>query len=176
MAKALTSDYFSLFDLPCAFQLDLAGLDQRYRELQSEVHPDRFTQADGAQQRIAMQWATRVNEAYQTLKKPLSRAKYMLELLGSDVAVESNTAMPASFLVEQMEWREAVMEARMSADLLALENIEVRLQQDIQDRFERLANCFQSENLVQAAEDVRCLMFLEKLGTEINDALSELDN
>ena len=175
VAKALTSDFFTLFDLPRSFRIEQNLLDTRYREVQSEVHPDRFAQAGEAQRRLSMQWATRANEAYQTLKVPLSRAKYLLELAGHDLAAESNTAMPASFLMEQMEWREAVMEARMSADAAALEQIDDRLCEDIRARFERLAGYFDAERWTQAAEDVRCLMFLEKLAAEISDALADLD-
>jgi len=175
VAKALTSDFFTLFDLPPLFAVDLALLDARYREIQSEVHPDRFAQAGDAQRRLSMQWATRVNEGYQTLKKPLLRAKYLLGLAGHDLDAESNTAMPASFLMEQIEWRESIMEARSSADQAALETLENRLHEEIQTRFEALGALLNSQSWQQAAEDICCLMFLEKLGSEINDALAELD-
>src|SRR5260370_39312892 len=99
-------NHFELFGLPARFDVDLAQLDIRYRELQREVHPDRFAAAPDAERRVSMQLATRVNEAYQTLKSPLKRAVYILQLRGVDPKLETNTAMPTEFLMEQMGWRE----------------------------------------------------------------------
>src|SRR5690349_23456145 len=101
-----TQNHFELFGLPPQFAVDAAALQTRYRELQREVHPDRFARASQAEQRVSMQLATRVNEAYQTLKSPIARAGYLLELQGIDPEFETNTAMPAEFLAEQMEQRE----------------------------------------------------------------------
>ncbi len=112
----LTADFFSLFELPKSFRLSLSELDSRYRDIQAQVHPDRFVNAGDAERRLSMQWATHANEAYQTLKKPLERAKYMLQQAGVDIQAENNTAMPVDFLMEQMEWREAVMDARSGGD------------------------------------------------------------
>ena len=139
----LSANYFELFDLPLRFVLDKAALDRAYRALQAEVHPDKFAHAAEAEQRVAMQRATRVNEAYQALKNPLKRARYLLELAGVDVAVETNTAMPMDFLVEQMEWREAADEARRAGELHELEHLHHRLrgqlapQRCLQDRRQR---------------------------------------
>ena len=105
-----SADHFALFALPRQQALDEAALDQAFRQLQAQVHPDRHARADDAQRRLAMQWSTRVNEAYQTLKSPLRRARYLLTLLGCDPEVENNTAMPADFLLRQMELRETVAE------------------------------------------------------------------
>ena len=104
----LDSDDFELFGLPRRHALDLAALDARWRELQAKVHPDRFATEGPGAQRVAMQWAVRVNEAYQRLKDPLKRAAYLCELGGEPVASETNTAMPAEFLMQQMQWREAL--------------------------------------------------------------------
>ena len=108
----LDSDDFELFGLPRRFALDRAELDARWRELQAEVHPDRFAAEGAAAQRVAMQWAVRVNEAYQRLKDPLKRAAYLCELRGAPIDAENNTAMPPDFLMQQMAWREALDEAR----------------------------------------------------------------
>ena len=107
----LDDDDFTLFGLPRRFALDRAGLDQRWRDLQSEVHPDRFAAQGEAAQRLAMQWAVRVNEAYQRLKDPLRRGAYLCELAGAPIQAENNTAMPPAFLMQQMAWREALDEA-----------------------------------------------------------------
>lgn len=172
----LTADFFSLFDMPRAFRLNLSELDSRFREVQAQVHPDRFAHAGEAERRLSMQWATKANEAYQTLKKPLERAKYLLHLAGHDIQAENNTAMPADFLMEQMEWREAVMEAREGRDHHELEHLHNRLRGDINGRYDELAELLDDAgDLGHATDLVRRLMFLEKLLFEIDDALASLE-
>ncbi|WP_412480271.1 Fe-S protein assembly co-chaperone HscB [Azonexus sp. IMCC34839] len=172
----LSTDFFSLFELPKIFRLNLSELDSRYRDVQAQVHPDRFAHASEAERRMSMQWATRANEAYQTLKKPLERAKYLLHLAGHDLQAENNTAMPAEFLMEQMEWREAVMEARGGGDHHELERLHNRLRSDMVGRFDELAALLDEKQDYAAATDlVRRLMFLDKLLYEIDDALASLE-
>ena len=108
---SLNDSHFDLFDLPPHYALDANKLDDAYRTVQAQVHPDRFAAAGDAQKRIAMQWATRTNEAYQTLRDPLKRATYLLSLRGVDVGAENNTAMEPAFLMQQMEWRENIEDA-----------------------------------------------------------------
>ncbi|HTJ96037.1 MAG TPA: Fe-S protein assembly co-chaperone HscB, partial [Rhodocyclaceae bacterium] len=122
-APDITSDYFALFSLAPAFGLDMAVLEQRFRELQARVHPDKHTHLSEAEQRVSMQWATRANEAFQTLKAPIKRAQYLLSLRGVDPQVERNTAMPMEFLVQQLECRETVAEARSAGNIHALETL-----------------------------------------------------
>lgn len=173
----LTADFFSLFDLPRAFRVNLSELDSRYREVQAQVHPDRFANAGEAERRLSMQWATRANEAYQTLKKPLERAKYLLHLAGHDIKAESNTAMPADFLIEQMEWREAVAEARGGRDHHELERLHNRLRADVGTRYDELGALLDdARDHDRATDRVRRLMFLEKLIHEIDDALASLED
>ena len=107
---SLLQDHFALLGLPRRYRLDGTDLERRYRDVQSRVHPDKHAHLGDADRRQAMQWATQVNAAYQTLKNPLARGRYLLELAGHDPQVEHNTAMPTEFLVEQMELREAVAE------------------------------------------------------------------
>jgi molecular chaperone HscB len=172
----LRADHFSLFGLNRGFRLDLSDLDSRYRDIQAQVHPDRFAHAGDADRRISMQWATHANEAYQTLKKPLERAKYLLQLAGHDIQAESNTAMPAEFLMEQMEWREAVMDARNGGDHHELEHLHNRLRSDINSRYEEIGKLIDDAgDYAQATDLVRRLMFLEKLLYEIDDALASLE-
>ena len=173
----LTADFFSLFDLPKSFRLNLSELDSRYRDVQAQVHPDRFANAPESERRLSMQWATRANEAYMTLKKPLERAKYLLELAGHDLQAESNTAMPADFLMEQMEWREAVMEARSGGDHHELEHLFQRLTSDIAGRYDEIGTLLDvRQDHATATDRVRRLMFLEKLLFEIDDALASLED
>jgi molecular chaperone HscB len=170
------ADHFSLFELPRTFRIDSAALDKRYLEIQAQVHPDKFANAGDAERRLSLQWTTRVNEAYQTLKKPLSRAQYLLQLGGHDVGLESNTAMPVEFLVEQMEWREAVAEARAAGEHHELEHLHHRLKQDIGARYDELGVLLDDDNNAgQAADRVRRLMFLEKLLFEIDEAIEALE-
>jgi molecular chaperone HscB len=172
----LRADHFALFGLNRGFRLDLSDLDSRYRDIQAQVHPDRFAHAGEAERRISMQWATHANEAYQTLKKPLERAKYLLHLSGHDIQAENNTAMPADFLMEQMEWREAVMDARNGGDHHELEHLHNRLRSDINGRYVELGELLDgSGDYALATDRVRRLMFLEKLLYEIDDALASLE-
>ena len=113
----LGDDDFTLFGLAPRHAIDRVALDARWRELQGEVHPDRFAAQGAAAQRVAMQWAVRVNEAYQRLKDPLRRAAYLCELRGAPIDAERNTAMPQAFLMQQMQWREGLDEATTLAEV-----------------------------------------------------------
>lgn len=172
----LTDDFFTLFGLPRRYRLDAEGLDQAYRELQSRVHPDRFSTASDQDKRLSMQWATRANEAYQALKKPLERARYLLKLAGQEIQAENNVAMPGDFLIEQMEWREATAEARAAHDHQELERLFIRLREDMARRYDELAELLDDHAaFADAADRVRQLMFLDKLLFEIDDALASLE-
>ena len=170
------ADYFSLFELPRIFRIDSAVLDKHYREIQARVHPDRFANAGDAERRLSLQWATRVNEAYQALKTPLPRAQYLLLLAGHELDTYNNTAMSSDFLIEQMEWREAVAEARVARDQSGLEQLYHRVKQRIKKRYEELAGLLDDQHdYVEAADRVRRLMFLEKLLFEIDDAMAAIE-
>jgi len=170
------ADHFALFELPRTFRLEPSMLDKRYREIQTQVHPDKFAHAGDAEKRVSLQWATRANEAYRTLKMPLSRAQYLLSLAGHDVDGENNTAMPSEFLMEQMEWREAVAEARIAREQGELEQLHHRVKQRMNDRYEQLAELLDDQHdYPLAADRVRRLMFLEKLLFDIDDAMATLE-
>lgn len=166
-------DHFTLFELPRRFEIDAARLDRHYRALQVEVHPDRHAHQDEATRRLAMQWATRVNEAYQVLKKPLKRAEYLLQLAGMDVHAERS--VPAEFLLSQLEWREAVQEARNAGDEAALDDLQHRLKKELRAHYAQLAALLDAGELLQAAVHTRQLMFQEKLLAEMNAALAVLE-
>ena len=167
-----SADHFTLFGLPQAQALDLASLENSFRAIQAKVHPDKHAHAADSDRRMAMQWATRVNEAFQTLKAPGLRARYLLGLLGHDPQIESNTAMPTEFLMDQMELREAVMDARAAADESALDAVRNRLLGEIKADYAKLAELIDiSRDFGAASTLVRQLMFQEKLLTEIDDAL-----
>ena len=169
-------DYFALLGLPRRQALDVDELARLYQEIQADVHPDKHAQGGDSARRLAMQWATKVNEAYQTLRNPLPRARYLLQLLGHDVSLESNTAMPAPFLVRQMEEREAVAEARQAADIDGLDQMHRRLKQEMAGQYGALQEALDVNNdLCRAGEIVRQLMFQEKLLQEIDEALEAVE-
>jgi molecular chaperone HscB len=172
-AKALTSSHFELFGLPPAFSLDLSSLDAAYRDIQSRVHPDRHARAGDAERRASMQMTTRVNEAYRTLRSPVRRARYLLELQGVDVGFETDTAMPRDFLVQQMELREQLEEAKDGAALDALNrslNSQKRdLERQIQEQIDSKRDFDHAKTLV------RKLMFLDRLGEELDAAYAALE-
>ena len=172
----ITRDHFALFELPVTFALDLPLLEQRFRDLQARVHPDKHAHLSDAEQRVAMQWATRANEAFQTLKHPLKRGQYLLQLRGVDPQVERNTAMPMEFLVQQLECREAVAEARGEGDVDALEQLLRDLRGEIKGEYAALGDQLdvQQDNAA-AAQTVRRLLFKEKLLHEIDDAIEAIE-
>jgi len=172
-AKALTSNHFELFGIAPAYALDLERLEQAYRDIQSNVHPDRFAHAGDAERRASMQMTTRVNEAYRALRSPVKRAAYLLGLNGVDVGLETNTAMPRDFLVAQMELRDRLEGARDADALGVLEQELFSLKEDVQAQ---LADCIDARQDYRAAADlVRKLMFLEKLDEDINAAYEALE-
>ena len=162
----LQSDDFELFGLPRTHAQDRALLDERWKNLQREAHPDRVAAQGAAAQRVAMQWSVRINEAYQRLKDPLRRAAYLCELHGVPVQAENNTAMPPEFLMQQMSWREALEEAQDEAALDALAH-EVE-----QARREALRRCAQlidgAHDYAGAVAQVRALMFIERFARDVD--------
>lgn len=177
MSIDLQQDFFTLFGLPRRYRLNESTLEAAWHDLQSQVHPDRYAHLPDADRRRSMQWATRVNEGFRVLRKPLSRAQYLLELAGVDAGIETNTAMSPEFLMEQMEWREAVEEARDAAEVDDLEQLHQRLRQHAREVLAGLERALDDEqDYVAAADTVRRLMFIEKLQHEIDDALEALEN
>lgn len=163
---------FQLFAVPATFAQDRAALDARWKELQREAHPDRFAAQGAAAQRVAMQWSVRINEAYQRLKDPLARAGYLCELQGVPVQAETNTAMPASFLMQQMAWREALDEAEDADAVEALAD-EVRSARDT--GLAALGTLIDdARDYEAAAAQVRALMFVERFAESIDQRLEAL--
>ncbi|MDP1901180.1 MAG: Fe-S protein assembly co-chaperone HscB [Rubrivivax sp.] len=169
----LSDDDFTLFGLAARQGLDREDLDARRRELQSQVHPDRFAAQGAAAQRLAMQWAVRVNQAHQRLKDPLSRAAYLCELRGVPVAAESNTAMPRDFLMQQMQWREMLEEAPDSATVEALDTAVAQQESAMLAELARLLD--EHPDTAAAAARVRALMFVARFRQDIERRLEALD-
>jgi molecular chaperone HscB len=161
----LQSTDFELFQLPEQFAQDRATLDQRWKDLQREAHPDKFAAQGPAAQRIAMQWSVRINEAYQRLKDPLKRAAYLCELRGAPINAENNTAMPAAFLMQQMELREALEDASSEQDLDQINAQAAKYMHDQLSKTEQLLDS--QKNYLEAAQAVRALMFIERFVQDI---------
>ena len=168
----LDSDDFELFGIERRFALDRVALDTRWRALQAEVHPDRFASEPAAAQRVAMQWAVRVNEAYQRLKDPIKRAAYLCELHGVAVQAENNTAMPTGFLMQQLEWREGLDEARGVAEVEAIADQVGAHRSAALDRVQQTLDV--ARDFTAAAQQVRALMFIERFAGDIDRRLEAL--
>jgi molecular chaperone HscB len=170
------TNHFELFGLAPAFALETERLERAYREIQSRVHPDRFAHAGDAERRASLQWTTRVNEAYRTLKDPVQRARHILELHGVDVAFETNTAMPPEFLAQQMELRGTLEEAVSGRDQRGLQE----LRDDLRGSRKALesdiaASIDARKDYAGAAGLVRKLMFLDRLDAEIDLAYETIE-
>lgn len=168
----LHADDFELFGLPRRFAQERSAIDARWKELQREAHPDRFSAQGAAAQRVAMQWSVRINEAYQRLKDPLRRAAYLCELHGAPIQAEDNTAMPAAFLMQQMEWREALEEAQAESELDALQDAVVRARNEALAQCETLID--QQQDYAGAARQVRGLMFVARFVDDIERRREQL--
>ncbi len=179
----LRADHFTLFGLAPAYALDEAALGAAYKSLQQTVHPDRFAsanpQASDADKRAAMQSSAHVNEAYKTLREPLSRAAYLCELNGEAIKAERHTAMPPAFLMQQLHWREALAEAQTNndekADKKAIEALEQEVSAAQREGYVQLEQLLDAQqNFHAAATQVRALMFIDKFSRDVIYALDVL--
>jgi molecular chaperone HscB len=174
-----SKNYFELFGLPVGYIIDKAQLDERYRELQRVIHPDRFANAGDQQRRLSMQGTVRINEAYNTLKDPIERAHYLLSLNGIQMDAQQETTHDSEFLMEQLELREELEAARnkpdpytVIADLMA--DINLR----ISNMVGQMAVQFETptpEHLESAREILRKMRFMQKLRYDAESIEVELD-
>jgi molecular chaperone HscB len=169
----LQSNDFELFGLEQRFKQDRAELDARWKDLQRQAHPDKFSAQGAAAQRIAMQWSVRINEGYQRLKDPLKRAAYLCELNGAPINAENNTAMPAAFLMQQMQWREDLDDAVTSEDLERISLDCNRFEQELQKNIEQLLDI--SKDYASAAAQVRAMMFVERFASDVDHRLDQIE-
>lgn len=173
---SLQASDFELFGLPLAFALDRSKLDLQWKSLQREAHPDRFASERAASQRVAMQWSVRINEAYNRLKDPLKRAAYLCELHGAAVNAENNTSMPPAFLMQQMEWREALDDCKalknLDTKITALEALLEEVDASHAQVLAQAAHLMDADrNYSAAVGQVRALMFIEKFAQEVQHGL-----
>jgi molecular chaperone HscB len=169
----LQSNDFELFGLPQTFAQDRAAIDAQWKKLQREAHPDRFAAQGGAAQRLAMQWSVRINEAYQRLKDPLKRASYLCEIHSAPINAETNTAMPADFLMKQMAWREALEEAKTAENI---DEIALQVNKDGREQLLKVEHFIDVEkDFLAAARQVRGLMFTERFAAEVQGRIDQLE-
>ncbi len=174
--QTFNQDHFAIFGLPRRQALDAEALERMYQDLQTRLHPDKHAHLGESERRLSMQWASRVNEGYQILKSPLSRARYLLELAGAGVDVERNTAMSAEFLMDQMARREAVAEAREAGDIDLLDDLARQARQNMAEPYRQLMTSLdEQQDYQRAAELVRQLLFQEKLLHDIDEAIQAVD-
>ncbi|WP_397475284.1 Fe-S protein assembly co-chaperone HscB [Pusillimonas sp.] len=170
-----SEDYFELFGLPSQFALDNDALDATWRRLAARVHPDRYATAGAAERRVAMQWASTINDAYRTLKSPIERARYLCERAGCDLQTESNTNMDSSFLMRQMDWREQLDELRGEGSIARADALVDDIQAGRAAMEATVGDLIDHQHdYPAAAGKVREWMFMEKLLAQAHTLRNEL--
>jgi molecular chaperone HscB len=164
-------DYFALFQLKPQFKIDRQALESAYLTVQQKVHPDMHAQASDSDKRVSMQLSALANSAYRTLMNPIQRGLYMCGRNGVDPQLETNTAMPAQFLMQQMEWRETLDDVRDQPSKLdelykEVEQTRANLLKEVETSIDG-ANDFEL-----AAKQLRALLFIDKFSAELEDAIS----
>ena len=167
----MKNQYFSLFQLPAQFELDSALLNERYRALSAQCHPDKFAAHSAFEQKQAMMMATTINDAYRTLQDPIQRAAYLLQAQDIDADAPEHTQFAPEFLMQQMEWREALADAHSEQNEQALQQLANEISQAQQDLLQQLQQAFSAQQYETAAQLVRQGRFLAKLQQEIQAAL-----
>ena len=169
----MSINFFTLLQLPEAFDIDLETLHQNYQSIQKNIHPDRFATFDDEARLESIKKTAQVNDAYQTLKSPIRRAEYLLQLKGINIHDEKYTAVPQDFLMQQMEWREELETYKLNK--VALEKLAQDIQKNKNDMMNQLPSFFDDKNhLNDAIRVTRELNFIEKIEQHINDALIEI--
>jgi len=170
-------NYFEIFSVPVSTALNLSQLKEKNHELQQQVHPDRFASSAESEKREAMQVTSLVNEAYNTLKVPVSRLQYMLTLKGMDMNSETDTSMDGAFLMQQMELREEIADVQSQSDPL---DVLDTMSRDLKNQAENLvlsfAEHYQQDELEKSREIVRKLQFINKAQKEVNDLTEQLED
>jgi len=157
-------DAFARLGVPRAYDVDEAGLQRRYFDLQRRLHPDRFAAKSARERALSQQQAAALNQAYETLKDPLDRAAELLRLAGRNARFAGQgTVDDPELLMEAMEMREALAEAE-TAD--QAESVQARAQADVASARTDLASAFAAGDLDQAERAALRLRYLDKLAEE----------
>jgi len=170
-------NYFEIFSQPVSTEPDVNLLKEKNRELQQQVHPDKFANSSDAEKREAMQKTSLINEAFDTLKNPVSRLQYMLTLKGVDMNGETDTSMDGVFLMEQMELRESIADVRSQTDPLdVLDSILAELKSKAKKLIMEFTGFYQQNDLEKSREIVRKLQFINKAQKEVNEIVEQLED
>ncbi|MEG1210663.1 MAG: co-chaperone HscB [Leclercia sp.] len=156
-------DYFTLFGLPAGYEIDIQALAARFQDLQRQYHPDKFASGTQAEQLAAVQQSATINQAWQTLRNPLSRAEYLLSRHGYDLSSEQHTVRDTAFLMEQLELREELDDIEQAKDEARLEGFITRVKGMFDTRHQQMVDQLNNETWDVAADSVRKLRFLDKL-------------
>ena len=177
MTDALPTNYFELFEIPVSYDVDLNLVQHRYRALQKAVHPDKYANASSQERRISMQQTSLINQALHTLKHPVERAVYLLQLKGIDFTMDNQTTMDAAFLMEQMEMREKLEAVREYDDPLAeLDNMSTDVKSNMDNIAAEFKHAYEAGGLEDAREAVRKLQFLYKAKKEIDEIAAKIED
>lgn len=177
MSVSTSSNFFEVFGLSPVFDLDLEHVGERYREMQRQYHPDRFVNEDSAVRRQAIQLAAHVNQAHDTLKDPLQRARYLLSMISTEDDGEHVTSADPGFLMTQMELRERLEELASASDPLAeADSLKRELKQDIELIYAQLSDRFKSNEVEKAKELVVRLQFFHRLLDSVKEEEARLED
>ena len=165
------SQYFNLFQLEPSFNIDTEALEQTYRALAARFHPDKFASASAFEQKQAVMMSSTINDAYRTLKSPIDRAAYLLKSQNIDADAPEHTSFSPEFLMQQMEWREALMDAQMEQNHDAIRALDQEIQEVQSNLYQDLQQAFENQDYESAAQWVRHGRFLNKLRNEIASIL-----
>lgn len=165
------SQYFNLFQLEPSFNIDTEALEQTYRALAARFHPDKFASASAFEQKQAVMMSSTINDAYRTLKSPIDRAAYLLKSQNIDADAPEHTSFSPEFLMQQMEWRETLMDAQMEQNHDAIRALDQEIQEVQSNLYQDLQQAFEQQDYESAAQWVRHGRFLNKLHNEIASIL-----
>ena len=169
------TNHFELFNLPIQFDIDHKALDEVYRKVQQLVHPDKYVNASDVEKRMAIQWASQANDAYHVLRNPLKRGIYLCELHHHKLEAENNVMMPPDFLIQQIEWREMLENARTDKDFATLEKLDAQQRSYKETHMQTIADNLRNADYENALQNIRKMMFLEKFSNEIHIAFDEIE-
>ena len=165
------SQYFNLFQLEPSFNIDTEALEQTYRALAARFHPDKFASASAFEQKQAVMMSSTINDAYRTLKSPIDRATYLLKSQNIDADAPEHTSFSPEFLMQQMEWRETLMDAQIEQNHDAIRALDQEIQEVQSSLYQDLQQAFEQQDYESAAQWVRHGRFLNKLRNEIASIL-----
>lgn len=172
-----SKNYFELFGVPVAFEIDADQLENQYRSLQSTLHPDRYVQASDQERRLAVQGFSYVNEAYETLRNQRLRARYLLELAGVEFNDERDTSSDPVFLMQQMEYREQMERAGNAAESLgALDAVAANIRQEERALYDQFEALYSQESLQEAKDCVLKMKFFHRLLDEVTNQQAKIED